>query len=364
MSINIQNKNIQKIYKGSQSIKKVYAGSVRVFPDAIGKFIENCEALGGDAVAIRTLYDNIDVDVRFKADILLFPSVIDTGVVYGMDNMTGDLIPFIFSRASEATLFNKDLNMQLVESDMPRVDYANYSKEAKILVEKENTNLAIYSNLYINPPDAIVASGYTIESDTWLNKLSGISKSAVLAKINGTNYFYRSKITKLKDHRYAQSSFFRTEGYDPAIIGDNWYPTNGDTNFVFPQSLNASYTKNSTTIDLGGGIYRHGYSNISTVNHDNSTVGFAKNTISLNRKFYYSGLQIEMGSIITSYIPTKDVATTRSADILNINLLQNCRVYIKTTKEEKYLDKLAGVWNVQDDITESDGILYLAVLNR
>jgi hypothetical protein len=96
---------------------------------------------------VEAAYLSVDAEIRDKASVLLLPLATANGVVYGMDGR-GGLVPFQFSRITEATLFDKDMNLVVTESNMPRIDYGNYSNEAKILIEKTTTNLYAYSNKF------------------------------------------------------------------------------------------------------------------------------------------------------------------------------------------------------------------------
>ena len=71
-------------------------------------------------------------------------------------------LPFNFSRASSATVINKDGLIETVGSGEPRIDYKDNSKGA-LLLEPSRTNLITYSSDFPNPYWA--KSGATIQGD-------------------------------------------------------------------------------------------------------------------------------------------------------------------------------------------------------
>lgn len=362
MSINTQDKTIKAVYKGSVSISQVYKGEKLVFSaiDPLSAFIENCEAIGGDSDLIRTCYNAIDPDIRNNAAVLLFPSAVAQGIIYGMDTTTGDLVPFTFERQSIATAFDKQLNMGVVAIDTPRIDFVYYSKDAKLLIEKEATNSIINSNLSSNTSGS--GSKYSIIADTWDNRLDGISNAAkiVLPTTNSYSYYYRQTtvVREVKAH-YTVSSFVKNENLSPVIIGRS-YPSGGDC--LFTTGSSDSYETDIKVSDLGEGLYL-----VSTVCSSEYiasavSIGFTKNFVTRDLDFYYSGIQQEKGDIATSYIPTSSKGATRSADKLSIVLSKETEVHIKTTTQELSATKPVGTWNIHEDLTQSDGILYLAIM--
>ena len=68
----------------------------------------------------------------------------DTILAYNDENSNYKPLPFDFSRASKATVINKDGLIETVGSGQPRIDYKDDS-EGALLLEPQRTNLVTYS---------------------------------------------------------------------------------------------------------------------------------------------------------------------------------------------------------------------------
>ena len=69
----------------------------------------------------------------------------DTILAYNDENSNYKPLPFDFSRASKATVINKDGLIETVGSGIPRIDYKDDSKGA-LKLEPQRTNLVTYSS--------------------------------------------------------------------------------------------------------------------------------------------------------------------------------------------------------------------------
>ena len=86
----------------------------------------------------------------------------DTILAYNDENSNYKPLPFDFSRASSATVINKDGLIETVGSGEPRIDYKDNSKGA-LLLEPSRTNLITQSEAFGNSYWA--KSGATIQGD-------------------------------------------------------------------------------------------------------------------------------------------------------------------------------------------------------
>ncbi len=362
MSIKLGNTTIRNIFHGNTSIKKIFIGDKMVFPDdnAIDLFIENCIPLGGDADFIRSNYNNIDDSIKERASILLFPSVVESGVVYGMNNESGDLVPFAFSRASNATYFDKNLSMKSAISDMPRIDFRNYSENAKILMEKESTNLI---SSFLNQSGLIVSQLDEVffDYDKWtkISKTTGSGTMSARLSIFAQNNFgmkrdYVASVLVTKADSNAVSLGIYENGFNNTANKSIKFGS-GNFEIIAPSLFRVVGLdeNNPTLIEISG---------TTTINHVELIIYPGDYSVSSTWSNKYGLAQIERDKMYsTSYIPKTE---TRKEDQLSINLETNCQVFIKTIFEEKYIEKTAGLWNIQEDITGSDGIEYIAILGR
>lgn len=301
-----------------------------------------------DEVLLLNLYQNLPIDVQIRAKVILLPIAAKEGVVYGMDNITGDLVPFSFSRASSATLFDKDKNMELVGNNIPRIDYGNYGDGAKLLVEKESTNLFRDSNLALNNNKT---SGFdTLIDFDWHGCLLS-TKASELRPDTGTSFYYKNYAIKA-DTPYSVSLFASLNAQEKPVISTTTHISNdGYLNLV------NGYTYISSLFS-GKNVYRVGRSRMSGAAMGWS--GFVKNPTSINRKINVSGYQLEEQDTATSYIPTTTTTATRAADKLTYTLPASSGIYLKTTKQNTLLNKPKGLWNIHDDL-DNEGIEALAI---
>jgi len=360
MSVKIGNTEINKIPIGADLVSKVYVGEQRILPvPPINAFIDNIVSLGGNEDTVREGYSNVPYSIKDKASVILFPSYAEMYRLYAMDNNNGDVLPIYFSRASVGTYFDTNGVMQTAKANIPRIDSKYYQDSSKILFEKEAINSALNSDLNINAN--VTGSNYNYIDDTWNGVLTGINKAIELylpTAAQQYSFYYRNAISKTVNVTYTASYFVRNELNSTPVINTN-YPLNGDAYFV-----NSNGGGNSLSlINIKDGIYRSSlkYTGVSATTNGN--FGYSKSPTTADRKFYLTGIQHEEGSVASSFIFTGTSSVTRSADVMKINLLKNCQVYIKTTTEEKYINKSAGVWNVSDDIVTHDGILCLAIMD-
>lgn len=318
--------------------------------DVVNFFTKNLAKVGIliDKNELRSVYNNLHDVIKKKSNVILLPLKGKTGVVYGVDNINGSLAPFNFSRSSSATLFDKDQNMQLVGNDIPRIDYGNYTNDAKLLIEKQSTNLFIDSGLSLN--SEMTGGAYSYVDFNWAGSLLS-SKAAELRKDTVTSFFY--KIYAIKENTpYSVSIFASLLIQEKPIIG------------ATPSSTRDGYLNLSggggdiSTLFSGKNVYR--FARHRTSGAAMSWSGLAKPSSTLNRKIYVSGYQLEEQEIATSYIPTTTTTATRAADLLSYTLSHNSSIYLKTSKREIIFNKSEGVWNIHDDLL-NEGIEELII---
>lgn len=326
----------------------------------MNKFIRNLTNKGivFDEALLRQKYNSLNPQIKQKAKIVLLPIAVSDSIVYGMNNINGSIVEFQYSRGSVGTYFDKDLNLQIAANNSPRIDYGNYSRQAKILIEKESTNLVKDST---NMVVRIQRSPDTSIIDFDWNGVLENNICGVLPPVTGSSGYFYNRINMTVDSIYTTSVFSSLDD-DYPILRSGLIAGNLNYHGIFNyNTFTPLFVSDSPNIKYRANIGRY-YSTSKANDTKEHGFGIAKTAGSIVKNTLVGGYQVEVGETMTSYIPTSGTAVTRSADIIKINLLTSARVYIKTTKEEKYLDKTAGVWNVQDDITESDGLLCLAVM--
>ncbi|MDR3059808.1 MAG: hypothetical protein LBU84_16925 [Prevotella sp.] len=307
----------------------------------IDNFVGNVTAKGGNGQAAKATYDNLNLIIKTNASKILFPTVVEQGKVYGMDNNTGDLVTFPFSRASSATLFDINKNLQLINNDIPRIDYGNYTDGVKLLIEKQATNLLPNSDFRIanSDRDRWVVSSYVTAAFDVDHSLYTIINSTGTSRIQRT-YRLGSGVHNISIYANTKSKRFSFASFVNASVNSQISPLESDYRIH-----SCRFTVASGDVDT---IIR------PYLRQDGGWL--------LNEQLFVKYIQIENGDQ-TSYIPTADAPATRAADLLTYNLPSACSVYIKTTKQNIVLDKPAGNWNIHNDLS-NEGIEVIAIFDK
>jgi hypothetical protein len=259
------------------------------------------------------------------ASIVLIPSGIKASKVYSVkpDDGTGDLT---FSRASTATRTNSAGLIESVASDVPRLDYSGGATCPSLLLEPQRTNLVSYSEEFDNAfwtkgnfstisanattsPDGTLSADKHVSANSTAAFALGWTSASVVA---GTAYTF-SVYLKRSEVRFVQ-------------LRNN---VNGNLLCNFDLELGVAGTPSAgltaSISDAGSGWYRcvitatAGASGtvVFVINMANSiTDGLAPTYIGNGVNGYFVwGAQLEVGSFVSSYIPTTTAAVTRLADL-------------------------------------------------
>lgn len=303
-----------------------------------------------DEVLLLNLYQNLPTNVQTGAKVILLPIAAKEGVVYAMDNITGDLVPFNFSRASSATLFDKDKDMALVGNNIPRIDYGNYTDDVKLLVEEESTNLLVDSALATSL-NGVYNTGLGVATLNWFNY---IVTGRTVPHLDGTDAYIYKRGPVTSGLSYAISAFVKMSDGTTPNFNSSEATRNGalliDALPMYPTAANLLIKDN---------IYRV-YGTRSATRTITGNNGIVKYRSNYGADIITSGYQLESGDTVTSYIPTTTTTATRAADKLTYTLPESSGIYLKTTKQNTLLNKPKGVWNIHDDLN-NEGIEALAI---
>lgn len=217
-----------------------------------------------------------------------------------------------FSRSSIGTYWDASGYLQTAGTNVPRFNYNPYTKSFQgLMLEAQSTNL--FTNSEFNTG---IASGIGIISiGTMQNFIS-----AATFGYNGTTDSYFYKETVLATQPYVISVFVEMQdGLSPSFGSAVAAASTND--FCFVLSGNVLNPTSYSIERISTSIYRVSAQGTSgaTLLGDNGIVKYASNS---SRVFTTSGWQIELGTKVTSYIPTTSSTVTRQADtVTGTNLI-------------------------------------------
>lgn len=213
-------------------------------------------------------------------------------VAYG-DGVTYTSIPnessadFTLTRATNATRINEDGFIEIMTSNIPRLDYSGGGCPT-LLLEKESTNLINYSEDF-DDVSWLKLNGATVESEKVLSPDG--NTNAYQVTFDGTN---RGRLEKIisgvtSGLDYTVSVFARvSNGTQEVFIGSS-----------------ASDSQQTLTTE---------WKRIYFTEAENDTTGYSRIICDDATTIELWGFQLEQSSHMTSYIPTTGNQETRNAD--------------------------------------------------
>ena len=292
----------------------------------------------------------------------------DSLLGYNSENNNFKPLPFDFTRASSATVVNKDGLIETVGSGEPRIDFLGNTNGA-LLLEPQRTNKITYSEDFSNAAwgksGASVVSGFTSPSgDTSAFKL--------VEDTSNSSHSLQSPFVGGASGADTFSIFAKSDGrFNFSIVEDAYTGINVIVNLQ--DGTITTTGQQANIISLKNGWYR-----IDVTRADNSSP--SRWLISLldssnNASYqgdgtsgvYIYGAQLEQGSYATSYIPTSGSAVTRVADactnggndqVINSTegvLYAEISALSSTSLSSKYISISDGTYNNRASILFSTG---------
>jgi len=249
----------------------------------------------------------------------------DTILAYNDENSNYKPLPFNFSRASKATVINKDGLIEEVGSNIPRIDFLGNTQGA-FLLEPSRSNFYTQSNLFsfggnvtsnnaLSPDGTLNASKITKTSSSDQFVILPWSASLSTSTTYSLSFFVKHNGDDL-DLRY-ESNNYNDWGATPVDDGGvSW-------NALFEvreNSVIASTVNNCTSnvINFGNGWYRVVvYVTTSSSITPTSPSNLIRVIGSDTKQFLMYGAMFEQGSYSTSLINTQGSTVTRLADSCN-----------------------------------------------
>ena len=240
---------------------------------------------------------------------------------YNSENGNFKPLPFDFTRASSATVVNKDGLIEIVGNGKPRIDFKDDSNGA-LLLEPTRTNLQTQSEYASGWIDL---AGATLTNNEIISPNGTLNGSLIIATTsNSIHRGYPATVSGLVSLQpYTASIFMKQQGYDISYIRDAYSGryvsfdlANGTvlTQSSAVGSIEAygnGWYRCSATMDTVGTQFRMDTGILETSLQTPITSFIGEGTIGI----YIYGAQLEAGSYATSYIPTQVAISTRVAEV-------------------------------------------------
>ena len=243
----------------------------------------------------------------------MIPTGYKAGKVYSVlpESGVGD---FTFDRDSKATRVNEDGLIEVMDNDVPRLDYTDGGCPS-LLLEPERTNLIQYSEdfsqSYWSKSASTITSNAAISPDGTLN-------ASLFESTGAAGYMYPSTgiLSSAANGTFTYSIYAKegnTSSFTILISAAANYT--GDFNLT---SVEASTSTANTIVDIsnaGNGWYRCSVTASLVASSAYSELQIGR--ISLGSNLYFYGTQLEQGEYATSYIPTNGSTKTRVGETCN-----------------------------------------------
>ena len=232
----------------------------------------------------------------------------DSLLAYNSENGNFKPLPFDFTRASSATVVNKDGLIEVVSNNVPRIDFSNDAKGA-LLLEPTRSNYIPYSTLDFN--GGVKPNGWSIGFGTGSYSYEQLEYKGQLAVkqtqiTTGRSYLDTGSITILANTEHTLKIQF--------IL--NECVADANDNILSFLSFGASAIYKFSDIDSNG-VLEIQFNPLSD-NVGNLRIGLGVDQNATGSKSLAWAIpQLEQGSYPTSYIPTQGSAVTRVADVCN-----------------------------------------------
>ena len=216
----------------------------------------------------------------------------DTILAYNDLNSNYKPLPFNFSRASKATVVNKDGLIEEVGSGEPRIDYKDDSKGA-LLLEPSRSNLAIQSSI-----ENMSGSSSNTGVVEFGNLNNGLESAEIT--VNGQRQWYFSTANIVSGTEYTVSFYVDSFDLSSSIRPIFYIPTEGTNGVssIYGSQIVLGRNEKTFTATANGSQFRIG---LGTSSNDTGSIKIG-------------AVQIEEGSYPTSAIFTSGSAVTRVAD--------------------------------------------------
>lgn len=240
---------------------------------------------------VNTELNAYPITVKNNASLVLTPSANKVGAVYAMNGDSKTLEEFEFQRGSSGTYFNASGVMQLAAPNVPRINYENGVAKG-LLIESASSNLILFSGMgNYGSFQAIYASDVSRCS-----VVSDAGKSAI--KVVPGSSFRLTSVDIQPNKVYTYSFWIK------AVSAFQLNMRNYDNGVAY----------NATVHNITTEWQRIVKTFVSDASAQRDLLHTSNNGGGSHPEMFIADLQLEEGSLATSYIPTTSAIATRLAD--------------------------------------------------
>jgi len=228
-------------------------------------------------------------------------------LAYNSENGNFKPLPFTFDRSTSATRVNKEGLIEVVTNNKPRIDFLNDSNGA-LLLEPSRSNLFLYSESLETGWTGAGTNPPVLTASQFISPDGSQDASRLQIPSTGTTSIFYQLFSHTIGTQYTISAYVKSNtstNQEFKLYGDFGAPTGISGALTATnewQRFSFTYTATATGIRSGGFYY-------------------VPNTAA-DLQVY--GIQVEVGSYSTSYIPTQGAISTRvaeNAENLNVSVL-------------------------------------------
>jgi hypothetical protein len=252
--------------------------------------------------------------------IVLVPDRYKAAVLYSQIPDSG-AVDFGVTRATTAYRTNASGILESVASGVPRLDYPIGGGCPSLLVEPAATNLLLRSEEFDNAYWTKEPSVQVVTSGSVLNK-RGVTSQKLEFISGGIRRLFRS-FSYVSGTTYTLSIFAKSDGVANLRLR---FQDNANSAFTAGTNIEFNLIDGTATADTGyvvsiipqgDGWFRCIATATCTASVTESLGAWVLNATTAGQGIYIDAIQLETGSVATSYIPTVAATATRNADVIS-----------------------------------------------